>query len=158
MKKSTLENGQTISISEESYRALQNCVSAETIIPESIAEFEGSCNLRNSENKNQYMYYLNANECLHITFNSVCWKDTPTVKMVKANEINDIKVGDLVRFTGDNSFNNYTARTGYPNLKLMLVTKVQAGCVHVQYWRKNKCESNIIRFDCGDKWEVSNPI
>jgi hypothetical protein len=157
MKTITLENGKKVKISEQSYQALAKSISDEEIIvPCSIAEYQdGLMYLRNVyDDINQFMFL--DEDCFMVSWGHH-WEDEPTIKMVNAKSISDIKVGDLVRYSDNDDWDRFKS---YEDYGLRLVTEIDNnGAIFYQYWNKHGlvCYS-VCSFGYWKKWQVSRPI
>ena len=152
--KITLENGKEVKISKESYKALVEASKEEegNIVPLSIAQYDD--------------YYGFILKCTNDICSSMCCGDDgglrvvgyhydkvgePNLKLVKVNSINDIKVGDLVRFTELNNWNE-------EDFNLKLVTKIRNNRITLQYFYDGHVSYCGERISDYRNWQVSRRI
>lgn len=130
----------------------------EILVPAEIAEdCLGQVSLRNVfGNKNQHMRYSKDDKCLKIN-KSGLWESKPTLKLINVIKLEDIRPGDLVRCTGDDSWDSSNKEKDW---SLMLVDRIEGNDIHLTYWDEDHKlpDSAKLIYSNWKHWQVSRPV
>jgi len=127
----------------------------ETIIPANVAEYDNRFNLRNVYGNDNRHFMCMDDSMLSLSFGEG-WKKESSVKMIDVKAIKDIKVGDVVRFT---DYDNWNESNNEQDFILLLVTKIDGNVLTLQKWDENgSCGFCITRFDMWNNWQVGRKI
>jgi len=150
MRTIKLENGKEVEISEESYKALAESINnKEYLIPLNVAGIDdGIFYLKNLEGNNMISIVNDNLKCgykLH----------TNQVKMVDVNNIEDIKVGDLIRCTDKDNWEN---EENEKDKCLRLIYRIRDGEIYYYYWNGNILKNSGFNFYGWKHWQVSKEV
>lgn len=132
----------------------------EILISAEIAEYHKHSKLfylRNVfGNNNQQMMRSKLENCLKIN-KRIDFSIVSTIKLINVIKLEDIRPGDLVRCTGDDSWDSSNKEKDWD---LMLVDRIEGDDIYLTYWDKyNKLpESAKLIYSNWKHWQVSRPV